>query len=308
MRTYNVTDKLGVTRQLTVPYYLATDRIDPTLTSINAGFSVANAWYHSMAVTVRRPFNHGLEVLLNHTWSKALDDDQVQGAFGTFYGGNPVLDPNNLKNEYGRSDLDVRNRFVGTLLWKPEILKDNPWMKHGLNAFTFSGTATEASGFPIVASMSTPGAVLKSTPAAADGNIFGGAMSSSSGAPTTGRPPQIQRNSQPGPGIHNIDFRVTRDVPIHEKIYMQFIGEAFNILNHQIISGVATTYSSLAYPSATQGAACSSSTAVPDGSQFAGCITPFAASNPASVFGAPTGSNTLLYGPRQLQVSAKLFF
>lgn len=53
---------------------------------------------------------------MNHTRAKALDNDQVQGAFGTFYGGNPVLDPNNLNAEYGRADIDMRNRFVGTLL------------------------------------------------------------------------------------------------------------------------------------------------------------------------------------------------
>ena len=74
-----------------------------------------------MAVTIRRPFDHGLELLVNYTWAKALDDDQVQGAFGTFYGGNPVLDPNNLKGEYGRSDIDMRGRFVGTLIYKPAI-------------------------------------------------------------------------------------------------------------------------------------------------------------------------------------------
>jgi hypothetical protein len=305
IRTYNVTNADGSTRQLTVPYYLATDRIDPTLTSLNTGFSAANSWYHSMAVTVRRPFDHGLEVLLNHTWSKALDDDQVQGAYGTFYGGNPVLDPNNLHNEYGRSDLDVRNRFVGTVLWKPDVMKDNPWMKHGVDAFTFSGTATESTGFPIVAGMNTPGAILASSPAAADGNIYGGAISSGSGFATTGRPPQIQRNSLPGPGIRNIDFRVTRDIPIHEKIYLQFIGEAFNVMNHQIVSGVASTYSTLNYPGK---GGCPATTSVPTDSQFAGCITPFVASNPASVFGAPTSTSSTLYGPRQLQLSAKLFF
>ena len=56
---------------------MTTDRINTSLSSINAGFSVANSWYHSMAVTVRRPFDHGLEVLLNYTWAKALDDDMV---------------------------------------------------------------------------------------------------------------------------------------------------------------------------------------------------------------------------------------
>ncbi len=315
-RSFSVTDKTGTSKIMTVPYYLATDRIDPTLTSINAGFSVANSWYHSMAVTLRRPFQNGLELLVNHTWSKALDDDQVQGAGGTFYGGNPPLDPNNLRAEYGRADIDMRNRFVGTLLYKPSFMRNNPWMRHGIDGFTFSGTATESTGFPIIAGMSgtvsskwsvTGQPSPPSSAAAADGNIYGGAMSSSSGAATTGRPPQIQRNSQPGPGVRNIDFRITRDIPIHEHIYFQFIGEAFNLLNHQIFSSVNSTYSTYTGPTSATGA-CPANTAVPVGSYFWGCITPFAASQPSSAFGKESGTNNILYGPRQLQLSAKLFF
>jgi hypothetical protein len=131
-------------------------------------------------------------------------------------------------------------------------------------------------------------------------------MSSSSGAPTTGRPPQIQRNSKPGPGVRNIDFRITRDIPIHEKVYMQFIGEAFNLMNHSIISGTNTAFATQLAPTGS-GGACPTQT-VQAGSQFAGCIVPFVSSTPAGAFGVRTSSNTLLYGPRQLQVSAKLFF
>jgi hypothetical protein len=230
VRSFNVTHPNGTTSLLTVPYYLASDRINPALTSINAGFSVANSWYNSMAVTIRRPMEHGLEVLLNYTWSKALDDDMVSGTFGTFYGGNPVLDPNNLRGEYGRSDLDLRNRVVGTVVWNPMFMEGNPWMKQGIDGFTFSGTLTKSTGVPIDAAMS--GTIASNLTgnaaslAAADGNIYGGAMSSSSGAATTGRPPDIQRNSQAGPGVSNIDFRVTRDIPIHDKIYLQFVGES----------------------------------------------------------------------------------
>jgi hypothetical protein len=313
-RSFLVTQN-GTTRTLTVPYYLATDRIDPTLTSINAGFSVANSWYHSMAVTIRRPFANGLEILVNHTWAKALDNDQVQGAFGTFYGGNPALDPNDLKAEYGRSDLDMRNRFVGTVLWKPTVKTSNAVATHAINGFTFAGTATESTGFPIVAGMS--GTVpaswsaggLKSPAAAnaADGNIFGGAMSSSSGAPTTGRPPQIRRNSQPGPGVRNVDFRIARDIPIHERVQLQFIAEAFNLMNHTIVSSVNSTYSTYTSPTAATGA-CPANATVPAGSTFWGCITPFVANQASSAFGAPNGTNTILYGPRQLQFSAKLLF
>ena len=306
-RAFNITYPNGTTKLVTVPYYLTTDRIDPTLTSINAGFSVANSSYNGMAVTVRRPFDHGLEVLLNYTWAKALDDDMVQGAFGTFYGGNPVLDPNNLAAEYGRSDIDMRNRFVGTVMWKPVLFESNPIMKYGLDGFTFSGTATESTGFPIVAGMNAPASVVASTPAAADGNIFGGAMSSSSGAPTTGRPPEIQRNSQPGPGVRNIDFRVTRDFPIYERMHMEIIGEAFNLLNQEIVSGTNTTFANLTSPTGATGA-CPTVTGLPTGTGFAGCIGPYVPSTHAGAFGVKTGTNSLLYGPRQLQLSAKFFF
>ena len=123
-----------------------------------------------------------------------------------------------------------------------------------MNGFTFSGTATESTGFPIVASMNSPASVIKSTPSAADGNIYGGAMSSGSGAATTGRPPQIQRNSQPGPGVRNIDFRVTREVPVHERMHFEFIAEAFNLMNHTIISGTNTAFATQLAPTGGTGA------------------------------------------------------
>jgi hypothetical protein len=237
-------------------------------------------------------------VLFNYTWSKALDDDMVSGAFGTFYGGNPILDPNNIKGEYGRSDIDMRERFIGTLLWKPSLFESNKLVKQGLDGFTFSGTATESTGFPIVASMS--GTVT----GGADGNIYGGAMSSGSGAATTGRPPEIQRNSQVGPGVRNIDFRITREVPIYHKMSMQFIGEAFNLFNHEIYSSVNSTFATYSAPSSS----CTVSGTVPTGSTFYGCIKPYSPSSPSGAFGVRTGTNTTLYGPRQIQVSAKLNF
>ncbi len=70
--------------------------------------SVANTWYNSMAVTVRRPFANGLEVACcNYTWAKATDTGQVGGANGTFYGGDTPSDPNNIRFDNGPSDIDV---------------------------------------------------------------------------------------------------------------------------------------------------------------------------------------------------------
>jgi hypothetical protein len=296
LRTYDVRNSAGVTTSVyTTPFYLPSDRSNTALGSLNTGFSAANSWYNSMATTIRRPFDHGLELLVNYTWSKALDDDQVSGTYGTFYGGNPVLDPNNLRGEYGRSDLDVRNRFVGSLVYQPMLFANNKYVKYLVDGFVFAGIATEQTGFPIVASLSGYPS------GGADGGVTGGVMSSGSGTATAGRPPQIGRNSQPGPGTRNIDFRVSRDFPIHESIHFQITGEAFNLLNQRIIAGVNSTYSTYTAANATT----CTGTAAP-GAIFQGCLGPYVSSTAA--FGTPSSTNSLIFGPRQLQISARFTF
>lgn len=307
LRSYNLLDTEGnVSKQLTVPVYLTSDRRDARLQSYNTGFSVANSWYNSLAVSVRRPFNNGLELLLNYTWARATDTDQVQGAFGTFFGGNAVLDPNNVRAENGLSDIDVRNRFVGSFVYQPQIFHDNPWVRNIVDGFRFSGSETASAGQPIVASLS--GTIYNggSTSYGADGNIYGGAMSSSSGLATTGRPPQIGRNSIIGPGFNNFDFRISREIPIHERVRFELRGEAFNLLNHRLITGVNSTYS--AYNAATPTSdTCNSSSGAPVGSVLQGCISPYPGTG-TSAFGVANSTSNTLFGPRQLQISGKLVF
>ncbi len=113
LRSYNVITSTGAfVRQITVPVYLPSDRRNTTLATFNTGRSVANTWYNSMAVTVRRPFANGLEVLANYTWAHATDTGQVGGANGTFYGGDVPSDPNHIQLDNGPSDIDIRNRFA----------------------------------------------------------------------------------------------------------------------------------------------------------------------------------------------------
>jgi hypothetical protein len=102
-------------------------------------------------------------------------------------------------------------------------------------------------------------------------------------------------------------------VPIHEAIRLQFVGEAFNLFNNRIITGVNSTvslYTGTAAPSSTVGTVgnyCPSNGAAPSGSALQGCIYPNTATG-ASAFGAPSATGNSLVGARQLQVSAKLFF
>jgi Carboxypeptidase regulatory-like domain/TonB dependent receptor len=314
IRTYDVLNASNqVSEVLTVPVYLQSDRRNSSITSINTGFSVANTWYNSLAMTVRRPFSNGLEVLANYTWARATDTGQVQGTNGTFYGGDTPLDPNNPRRDNGPSDTDVRNRFALSFVYQPQLFRDNKWTQRLIDDWLFSGAFIASGGEPIFLGMN--GTVYSGTGTSygADGNIYGGAMSSSTGAPTTGRPPQIGRNSIYAPGYNDFDFRIARNVPIHENIYMQFSADAFNLLNHTIITGVNGTYSQYAASSSSATAACSSAAGtatagtVPAGSALQGCISPYTGTGLAA-FGVTSSTNNSLYGARQMQFAAKLFF
>ena len=130
-----------------------------------------------------------------------------------------------------------------------------------------------------------------------DGGATGGADNTNNVVSSSpGRAPQVARNGFPGPGVRNIDLRISRDFPIHEQISFQIVGEAFNVLNH--LNGLAVATTAFSYANPGSGANCPTSHANT-------CIAPFVSGTP---FGTINNTAGTLYGARQLQMSAKLFF
>ena|ERR1035437_794685 len=95
---------------------------------------------------------------------------------------------------------------------------------------------------------------------------------------------------------------------------LQFSADAFNLLNHQIITGVNSTYTTflpvggVSKVTSTLSYTCQA-VAVPTGSSGqTGCFVPYNGTGLAA-FGAPSStSGSILYGARQMQFSAKLLF
>ncbi len=294
-RTYDITNAAGVTQsQVTVPFYTA--RLNPGTGSVLAGFSDVNSWYNALAVTIDKRLDHGVQLLVNYTWAKSIDGGEVSGTNGTFNGTDVPVDPLNRHLEYSRSDLDLRNRFVGSLVYTSQFPLANRFAKQAANGWTLSGTATEQTGFPLTRFLSS------SPTGGVDGGLTGGDLSLNN-APTGGRAPFLGRNSDPGPGLRNVDARAGRNIPLRENLHLEFFAEAFNLLNQQnriSVNSTAYTWVASALPTATnRDPAC---LATVHGSN--GCVEPYA----TLPFGATTGTTSTLYGPRQLQFSAKLFF
>jgi Carboxypeptidase regulatory-like domain/TonB dependent receptor len=289
-RTYSILSAPSngtVSQNITVPFY--TTRLNPATGVILNGYSIANSWYNGMIATLRHPMSHGFEALINYTWSKAQDDGAVAGANGTFFGTDPPLDPYNQKQESSLSDLNQKQRFVGSLVYNPRF-KATGAANQIANGWFLSTIITASTGQPVFATISgfPTGGV--------DSGVTGGEITNTGGT-TGGRPPQVGRNVYNQPGLTNVDFRIMRVFAIRERLHLQALGEAFNIFNHTNISSVnGTAFNYAAAGSAT----CPASLA---GSSI-GCIIPNAAF--LQPFGA-TSTNGL-YGARQLQISLKLTF
>jgi hypothetical protein len=286
--TYDILNASNsIAQSITVPFY--TGRLNPSTGVILNGYSIANSWYNGLVATVRRPMNHGLEMLINYTWSKSIDDGAVGGANGTFYGTDPPLDPYNQKQENSLSDLDQRQRFVGSIVYNPQF-KVSGVANQIANGWFLSTIVTASSGQPVFATISgfPSGGV--------DFGVTGGEVTNTGGS-TGGRPPQVGRNVFTAPGLTNVDFRIMRQFTFRERMHLQVLGEAFNVFNHTNVSSVNGT----AYNFSAVGAgACTAALATGTN----GCIIPNAA------FLAPTATSSAngLYASRQLQMSLKLTF
>ena len=320
-RTYDVVNAAGTTLQtVTVPFTpVGTPRPSPNDGIILVGFSGINSWYHSGAFSIRRPFRNGLEMLVNYTWAKALDMSQVgggqtQGAQnsggGTFQGTNIILDPFNLKGkygnginltrEYGRSDLDIRSRFVGSLVYSPTFHFGPKLVQYGVNGWTLAGTYTSQSGTPLTALLSG----TLSTSVQSNGINYGGLNGGVTGeavnlnaSTAAGRAPFLPRNNAVYAGVHNMDLRVGRTLAVFEKVNFQIFAEAFNLANHRQTLGVSSLAYQFAYPTAATGSC-------PTGSHTNVCIAPYT----STAFGTPVTTSGVLYTARQLQFGAKLSF
>ena len=106
-----------------MPFYTSANRFNAT-GSILTGRSIVNSLYNSFVLKVRKRFQHGVEFAANYTLSKAEDDGQVPGQFGTFNGTDSTVDPYNQKGMWGLSDLDQRHRFLANVVWKPDFGKN----------------------------------------------------------------------------------------------------------------------------------------------------------------------------------------
>src|ERR1700722_9832922 len=286
-RSYDVPPSGGAPAlTATVPFYTA--RRDTGTGLILNQASVVNSWYNGLVLSLHKQMSHGLELMFNYTFSKALDDGQTAGTNGTFFGTDGVLDPYNLRRDYSYSDLDQRHRFVGSVVWQPTVGHlDNRFLREAVNGWSASGIVTVATGQPYTPFIGTS---ILGTAIPGDGGMTGAEVSTFAG-PTGGRASWLARNFYNLPNYQTVDFRLGRGISFLEKYRLDFMVDAFNLFNSTIVGGVNTT--AYTYSGAGTGT-CAGHTN--------GCLVP------SSSFASRTTTSSLLYGARQLQFGARFEF
>jgi hypothetical protein len=183
--------------------------------------STADSRYHGLALELKRRFTRGLQFIAAYTLSDTKDNrpDSTMVVVGTddFKGLQNNLD---IRSDWGRSDLDIRHRFVFSPVYDLGKKGDGALARAFLNDWTFSGIITLQSGFAYSA--------LITGDANRDGNS------------ATDRVPGTERNQFTSPAIYIVDARVTKGFTFGEKYNLSFIAEAFNLFNRSNIATVNT--------------------------------------------------------------------
>jgi outer membrane receptor protein involved in Fe transport len=241
--------------------------------------------YNAFVVSLNRRFYRGLQIQSSYTYASARDYGQSSQ---TFTASNNVLNPFNLVGELGRSNFDIRHRFVFAAVWTPDAYKgQHTLLRELVNGYTISPLFSVSSGAPF-----TP-LISGNAPNPAGFTSFtGGTGVLADGG--TNRVPWLAPNSFQMPRTANVDLRLQKAFTLHESWKFTLSGDAFNLLNHNNITAVNATMYTICAP----GSFCSALGAKP--------TSPTLAFNPR--FGVPTQSSNSLTAQRQIQVGLKLDF
>ena len=216
---FTVADQAGQT--FTVLRHPAVRPI-PGFARINVFESTADSRYNALAMELKRRFTRGFQFIAAYTLSDTKDNrpDQTMVVVGAddAKGLQNNLD---INSDWGRSDLDIRHRFVFSPVYEiGTIQAGNAFVRNLVSNWTFSGIITLQSGFAYSALIA--GDVNR------DGN------------PSTDRVPGTERNGFTTPSIYIFDTRVTKAFKVGENYSLSILAEAFNLFNRSNILTVNT--------------------------------------------------------------------
>jgi hypothetical protein len=205
--------------------------------AITVSQSTSDSTYNGMWLSAQKRLSKGLSLNTSFTWSKSIDNNSVGSSNAqvqNFY---------NLSAERALSDFDARCRFVLSGIYLLPLHGSNAFLQRVLEGWSLSPIVNLQTGSPfspIIAVTDTSSLETLDRP-----NVVPGA-SLSVPNPSTAlwfntaafvRPPagtfgNAGRNILTAPGFQDVDFAISKNTAIKERVSLQFRAEAFNLFNH----------------------------------------------------------------------------
>jgi hypothetical protein len=226
------------------PIYLATNKIDKNFGHINEVENGGKQWYDAGILNINHRFSSTFSGTVAYTWSHEIDENQGQGAASysdIFFSSGPMgLYNGNYSYDKSNGTLDQRQRLISTFTWQPVLLKgDNLFAKYIANNWQLNGILTLASGRP------SPETVSFSSTT----NLPQAFTTTLDGLGGDNRVPFLPNNPLMIDPITRMDARITKIIPIKERMSLQLSFEVFNLTN--TISN--TTVMAAGYTAANKG-------------------------------------------------------
>lgn len=224
-----------------------------TFSNIYQQSNSGNSWYHSGQFTLTRQLSYGLTVLASYTWSKSTDSLPYGTDAATFatagYYTLPLTAPNFRRYDEGLSDYNHAQVVVASYVWQmPKFEKMNSVARSVLGSWETSGIFTGESGAPLNL---IAGKDQSHTGIGSDRAQWSGATAYQKGAcsgttkacrqwlnrsafsvPVVGQYGNVGKGQFIGPGFWDWDTAFVKNIPVTERLKMQFRAEFFNIFNH----------------------------------------------------------------------------
>jgi hypothetical protein len=184
--------------------------------------STAKSFYQGLTIELNRRFANRLQFNASYTLSKAKDNKPDQTSVVPGGGDDAKIAENqfDFSSEYGRSDLDVRHRFIFSPVYETGTFKysENKFVRALLSDYIFTGIFTAQSGIAYSALVS------------GDPNA--------DGITSTDRVPGTRRNQYSTPPAYQVDMRVGRAIRFGERYRLSLFVEGFNIFNRANVQSV----------------------------------------------------------------------
>ncbi len=233
------------------------DRPNPLIGSDNARGNYFGSSYNALDVTVRKRFSRGLSLTGSYTYSKALDE--ISDVFrttngGTSYGNEAATDQQNVRNDYGPSDFDLRHRIVVSFDYNLPFFEHNRWIGGWTANSIISWNTGEPIGMFDSSSDANANGVRSDRPEfEGPGSVLGAIhqhenvyLDPSQFGPSTdclNNPnidthggywcnPNLGRGAIPGPHFTNVDFGLSKTFKINEREGFRFDANFFDLFNH----------------------------------------------------------------------------